>query len=310
MITSSDLATQWSTRFETLFRAQYNQSVIATEAEIRRWCMEATLGDNQGDTLQFDWLGAAPQMREWTDEKRPAGLNKFDWDVKVRDYEASIEIRLNALKDAKGDIYSPRIQEMAENAARLPFNLINDLIVAGTTELCYDGQYFFDNDHSEGDSGTQNNLLDGTGTSLAQITSNFYTAKAALMGFKDDKGEPLFPSDFRPLVVIPNSGTMVERWNTLRAANLVGGGNSNLLQNQFDLLVNPKWTDANDWCMFRLDRPMKPFIRVNRQDPVYRDNFDSKSDDVFKRKIGLASVEARCAMTYGLWQCAVKVVNG
>ena len=69
-------------------------------------------------------------------------------------------------------------------------------------------------------------------------------------------------------------------------------------------------TDANDWYMFRVDTPTKPFIVVNREEPHYADNFTTgMSDDVFMRKTGTASVEARIAATYGLWQKAVKVGN-
>ena len=64
--------------------------------------------------------------------------------------------------------YEQRIREMAQNAARLTYNLISDLIKGGAAAKCYDSQFFFDTDHSEGDSGTQSNKLTGTGTSAAR----------------------------------------------------------------------------------------------------------------------------------------------
>ena len=35
--------------------------------------------------------------------------------------------------------------------------LINAALLAGESTVCFDGQYFFDTDHSEGDSGSQSN---------------------------------------------------------------------------------------------------------------------------------------------------------
>src|SRR3989442_799519 len=83
------------------------------------------------------------------------------------------------------------------------YNQVSDLIVTGQTKTGYDSKNFFAANHSEGSSGTQSNLLTGTGTSQAQIEADYYSAKSALMGFKDDQGVALGPHDFRPLVWIP-----------------------------------------------------------------------------------------------------------
>lgn len=309
MIVPADLATGWSTRFDTLFREQYNQSVAVMDQQMNPLIMPMELGDFQGNKVTLDWLGASPQMRAWVDEKRAQGLGKYTIDVVVARYEATIEIDLDALKDGRGDVYTPRIREIAQNGSRLPYNLTSDLILNGETGDCYDGQDFFDTDHSEGDSGSQSNELTGTGTSLAQITTDYYTAKAALMGFKDDKGVALHPYDFRPLIWIPNSATLIERFETLKNATLTGGGDANILRDRFDLVIDPRLTDANDWHMFRTDTIMKPFFRVNREMVHYEDNFGTGHPDVWGRRIGQAGAVGRMALAYGMWQTAVKVKN-
>lgn len=308
-VVPSDLPVQWSTEFETLFLAEFNNTVAVERARLDPLFMEIPLGDNQGNKVTMDWLGAAPQMRQWKDEKRPGALSNFTWDVEVLDYEASIRVNMNALKDARFNPYDARIREMAQNAARLLYNLVSDLIKNGGTRRCYDGQFFFSTAHTEGDSGTQSNLLTGTGTSAAQLKADYYSAYTALCGFKDDKGEPLQASDFRPLVWIPNSPTLVQLFEELQAS-LVISNTTNVLANRFDLVKDPRQTDTNNWFMFRIDTPTKPFIVVNREEPHYADNFTSAmSDDVFLRKTGTASVEARMAATYGLWQKAVMIEN-
>lgn len=306
----SDLATGWSTLFETLFQAEYNQTIAVERARLDPLVMEIPLGDNMGNTVQLDWLGAAPQMQQWVDEKVAAGLGKYAWSAVVRNYQASIEVDLNAFSDARTNPYEPRLREMSQNAARLRYNLLSALITAGAAAggECYDGQYFFDTDHSEGDSGTQSNALTGAGTTQANIETDFYAAKSALMGFKDDKGVPLQPGEFRPLVWIPNSPTLEQRFRTLQGATTISQ-TTNVLAGGFDLVVDPSLTDATDWYMFRPSGAMRPFIVVNREDANYRDNFAATTGDPFERRIGKASVEARMVATYGMWQKAVKVTN-
>src|SRR5690349_18370767 len=116
-VVPSDLATQWSTQFETLFQAEYNQQQAVTEAEFGPLMMDLTLPDHQGNTVQLDWLGAAPQMQRWTDEKKAAGLGKHAWSVSVERFQASIEVDLDAFRDARMNPYEPRIREMSQNGA-------------------------------------------------------------------------------------------------------------------------------------------------------------------------------------------------
>ena len=308
-IVPSDMPVQWSVEFETLFLAEYNQTVAVERMRLDPLIMEIPLDDHQGNTVNIDWLGAAPQMRRWKDEKRPGALSNYSWEVEVEDYEASLRVNMNALKDARFNPYERRIREMAQNAGRLVYNLISDLVKNGASKACYDTQNFFDTDHSEGSSGAQSNKLTGTGTSAAQVKADYYSAYTALCGFKDDKGEPMQASDFRPLVWIPNNATLVQQFEELQASLLLSNS-TNILANRFDLVKDPRLTDANDWYMFRVDTPTKPFILVSREEPHYADNFtQGTSDDVFMRKTGTASVEARAAATYGLWQKAVMVAN-
>ncbi|MBM3457335.1 MAG: hypothetical protein FJX77_02200 [Armatimonadetes bacterium] len=303
-----DLATGWSTAYRTVHEESYNTAIAVQMAQLSGLLTEIDLADHQGTTVTLDWLGAAPQMQTWVAEKKTRGFNRQTWSANVQNYSASTRIDLNVLRDARGNVYGGRIREMSENAARLPYNLISDLIVGGATALCYDGQYFFDTDHSEGDSGTQSNKLTGAGTSQANIETDFYAAYAALLGFKDDAGVAMAPSDFTPIVWIPVNATLDQRFSTLQGATVISQ-TSNVLANKFRIIRDPRLTDTNDWYMFRPSSGTAPFVWGWRETPNYEDNFDSGSDEVFQTRIGTASVVARALATYGMWQSAVKVVN-
>lgn len=307
-VVPGDLATQWSTLFETLFLQEFNTTLAVERARLDALVMEIPLGDHMGNQVHLDWLGAAPQLQEWVDEKKAAGLGKFTWDIVVKRYQASMEVDLDAFRDARFNLYEYRLREMAQNGGRLRYQLISDLIAAGAAQTCYDGQFFFDTDHSEGDSGTQSNKLTGSGTTQSNIETDFYAAKAALMGFRDDKGLPLASIEFRPLVWIPNNATLEQRFRTLQGATTIGN-TSNVLASSFDLVVDPRLTDPADWYMFRTDGLMRAFLVVNRETPNYADNFAAPVGDPFERRIGKASVMARMAASYGLWQKAVMINN-
>lgn len=308
MIAPTDLAAKISTNYEVLFRAAYNDAIAVKKAQFSGLVMELDLPDFQGNKFNLNWLGASPQIQRWVAEKRAQELNKFEWDITVVDWEATVRINLNALKDARWNIYEPRIKGMARNAARHEYNLISELLRGAETGLCYDGQYFFDTDHVDGASGSQSNEITGAGTSQANIETDYYKACAKLQGFLDDKGQVMNPDNFRPIVWIPNDPTLKQRFQTLKLAGLISQ-TSNILVNDFDLVVDPQLTDATDWYMMRDDSELKPFIHVSREGFHYEDNFGSGSEAVWSSRVGEASCVGRDAMTYGMWQSAVIVKN-
>ena len=66
--------------------------------------------------------------------------------------------------------------ELAERGRTHYASLLSTLIVNGATTVCYDGQYFFDTDHSEGASGTQSNKIDSDISTLPASVHGSTTA--------------------------------------------------------------------------------------------------------------------------------------
>jgi phage major head subunit gpT-like protein len=305
-ITQGDLVAGWSTLYQTLFEQDYNKLVAVEQAQLNPLIMEIPLDDNMGNTVTLDWLGAAPQMQQWADEIREQGLGKNEWTVKPLRYEASVAIDIDVLRDARGNIYVPRLQEMTANAARLRYNLISALISSGTTAKCYDGSNFFDTTHQDNANVAQQaNKFAASGTSQAQVTNDYYAAKQTMCSFLDDKGAPINSAQFRPLVWIPNNAALEQAFRNLQGATMISN-TSNVLANSFDLVIDPKLAGTS-WYMFRASDPMRPFIVCRREEANYRDTFAALTDDVIRRRKGLATVQARMGATYGLWQKAVMI---
>jgi len=284
------------------FREAYN---TYTGPDYGRLSMPFSLGDNQGDRIELNWLGAAPQLQEHKGEKRPKGLNASNLSLVVRDFEATIKIHKNALKDGKWNLYEPRIREMAQNARRQPWKMLRDLIV--NNKFAYDGQNFFDVDHSEGKSGPQSNVIVGSGTSVAQIQSDMFKGRARMQKLVDDQGEywGIPGADF---YVIPPD--MEEAFAKLRAQVLQGNGETNVMQGSFDYEVEPGLSDTNDYYGFYTKGSMKPFIFLEREAPHPVNLIDPEaSEAAFMKKELYYSVEARREAGYGMWQYAQKFTN-
>ena len=177
----------------------YQDATIAFRAlYLMTWEQTASLVDtvattviDNARTITYQGLGAAPRMREWLAERQPAALNAASpFPVTVRDWEASIEVRMSDfIADNLGQ-YAFRIQQMAQYAKRHPDALLLDTIVAANSTLCYDGQDLCDDDHSEGESGTQDNKLACAGDdTTAHILTDLAAAQAAMLSWKDDRGQ-------------------------------------------------------------------------------------------------------------------------
>lgn len=278
-------------------------------------------------TETYKWLGMVPQMREWVGERIAKGLREQGFTLSNQKYEATLEVLNDDLRRDKTGQLDLRISELAKRAAAHFAKLITTLIINGTgsnSGLCYDGQYFFDSDHIEGDSGTLTNLL--TATEVTEL--NVTTAAAptpeemakAIMGvieyffsYTDDQGEPINEDAKGFLVMVPTG-----LWSPARQAismNFLSTGSGvidNPLRNlddlQIKLAANPRLTTEGSWttnfCVFRTDAPTKPFI-IQEETGLEISHLGIGSDHEFKNDSQLFGVKTSRAAGYGLWQRGV-----
>jgi phage major head subunit gpT-like protein len=98
-------------------------------------------------------------MREWIGGRQAKGFTGQGVTIVNKHYEATIEVqKKDARRDKTGQI-NARISEFADRAQTHWSSLLSTLLLNGAATVCYDGQYFFDTDHSEGSSGTQSNKI-------------------------------------------------------------------------------------------------------------------------------------------------------
>ena len=286
-------------------RADFMKAYNATESTM---LMNAAMKvDSSAASEKFGWLGQAPTMQEYKDEKIPKGLLDFDYTIKNVPYEATIKVDKFALRNDQLQGVQVRIRDLAARAKIFPAKLLMQLLVAGTSQLCYDGQAFFSNSHSEGDSGTQDNLLGGSGTTLAALKLDFETARAAMLSYKDDTGEPFYEDELGMDLLVVCSPTLQPRFAELFTAAEISG-TTNVLKGAAKVMSSSRLTDADDWYLLNMAGPIKPLI-LQENMPVEFGALEGDSDEGFKRRMYLYGVEWYGNVGFGLWQKAVKTAQ-
>ena len=282
----------------------------------------AFTSDQESET--YKWLGASPAVREWIGGRLAKGLRENGLTIVNKTFEATLDISVDDIRRDKTGQIMLRIQEMADRVAAHPMSLISTLINNGggaTNGLAYDGQYFFDTDHVDGDSGTlKNDLAAGdyavlnVGSATAPTSNEMADAILAVLGhfysFKDDQGEPINEMAKQFLVMVP-----FNMWGVAQAAvssnllNTGSGGRDNPLVKlpgiSIDVVANPRLTATDKFCMFRTDGRTKPFIEQT-EEGVKMAAKGEGSEYEFDNNAHQYGVKVIRNVGYGMWQHAIR----
>lgn len=291
----------------TNFRVVWEDSFLAASsaATIDRF---ATTVPSNTDTESYSWLGTVPKMQEWLDERQVSGLAAYNYSIKNKPFEATIEVDRDTFEDDRYNQIRPRVQQLGEEAARYPLELAMATLVAGGATAGYDSVNFFSASHTEESSGAQVNTAAGTGVTLAAIRADLIAARTRMRKLVDGRARVM---NLAPdLVIIPPE--LQDVFEQLINTNLIANNSvamSNNLLNAVDIQVNSFLTDANDWFLMSTRSPIKPLIYQLRKAPEFVAIDDPKAETVFRRKKFLYGVDARFNFGYGLWQMAQRITN-
>jgi phage major head subunit gpT-like protein len=280
--------------------------------------------DQASETYNF--LGQTPMMREWIGRRQAKSFNGNGVTIINKHYEATLEIaKKDARRDKTGQIRA-RIGEFALRGQSHWASLVSTLILNGATTTCYDGQFFFDTDHTEGENSTnQSNSITVTlstlpiagashGTSSAptveEMQQAILRAIVQIVGFKDDRNEPMNEGANRFLVMVPASlyPVAVAAVSTLMTAAMLQNLNPNMIEGlTVDVAMNTRlstWTTK--FAVFRTDSPMKALIRQTEQDIEMKVKAEG-SDFEFDHDAWQWGLDGWRGVGYGYWQRACLV---
>lgn len=173
----------------TGFNTSYKRGL--GQAQTRYGQIATTVPSSTKET-RYGWLGKMPNMRNWIGERVVQGLAEHDYSIKNEDFELTIGVDRNDIKDDNLGIYDPMFVEMGESVAAHPDILSFRALSDGFTKPCYDGQNFFDTDHpvldANGDATTVANTDGGTGPAWFLMS----TQRALKPIIFQDREKPVF----------------------------------------------------------------------------------------------------------------------
>lgn len=275
------------------------------------------------ESEEYAWLGMAPKMREWVGGRQAKGLRDNGITIRNKTFESTLDIPIDWIRRDKTGQILVRVNDLADRVAAHPMSLLSTLMINGEATDCYDGQYFFDTDHAEGDSGSQSNDITVdisavpvsnhgsiTAPSVGEMAAAIQSGIQQILGFKDDTGEPMNELAREFLIMVPS--TMLNVALAATSSAFIDSGDTNsLAAQQFfrtrvipNVRLNSSWTDR--FAIFRTDGSAKPFIHQVEQN-VMMDVIGEGSEHAFKHNAYQYGVKTIENVGYGFWQMATLV---
>ncbi|MEL6503480.1 MAG: Mu-like prophage major head subunit gpT family protein [Pseudomonadota bacterium] len=174
--------------FKTSFQQKFNE----TEP---MWNKVAFRVPSMTAAEDYGWLGEFPSMKEWIGSRVLKSIATHSYSITNKDWESTVTVRRNKIKDDQYGIYGPMMGEMGQSAKAHPDELVFGLLPAGFTTICYDGQNFFDDDHPVYDPKAQkevsvSNMQDGGGAPWFLMD----TSRTILPVIFQEREKPVFTS--------------------------------------------------------------------------------------------------------------------
>lgn len=263
-----------------------------------------------GSEMELAWLMNDPSMEKWVGAKTYTALRAEKINIPAVSYAKSIEIPKTDVLGDKSGLIAKKIADMAANAAADKDKIAFDKLIAGFTEVGYDGVAFFSTAHPNGPAGaTQSNR----GTS-ALSHATFETARQAMRSLQDENGRSLGVNP-TVLMVGPKNETIaneivnaefrvvaVDSSGAESGTRVAAATNSNVRSKYgIRVVVNPKLVGTYDDYWFLVDdsRPVKPIHMGKLAEPTPSDNLDNQFLETPFYKF---SVEFDAAVGFSLWQ--------
>lgn len=96
---------------------------------------------------EYPRMDDLPGIREWVGDRVVHDLSMQTYLIRNKEFEGTIGVRLSQVEDDQIGFLAPMAEQLGQDAAEFPDQLVFPLLNKGETTKCYDGQYFFDTDH-------------------------------------------------------------------------------------------------------------------------------------------------------------------
>jgi len=268
---------------------------LAKNADI--WKQIAMQINSKNASEKYAFLGAVPGLREFKSERIPGSLSGFSYEITNKKWESTIDVDRDLIEDDRTGEIMMAIAGLAPKAATHYTRLICSAFTLGFSTVIYDGENFFDADHTLG-----SNYL---GTAKDLTGTNADSAELLLAGQVDDKGEAL---GYRGTHLIVGPALRAAANALVNVATLSGGA-ANPYYKRYEIVELPYLavTDKR-WAIADLEQGLMPFILQIRTAITLVSKTDLNSDRAFDKDIFTWGTRARHNAGYGNHQLIVGAV--
>lgn len=172
----------------TMVRSEFQNALTKTEP---LYLKIASVVPSNTKSNTYGWLGSMPTMREWIGARVINSIKEHGYSITNRTFETTIGFSRDDVEDEVIGTYKPMVQALAQEGEEFPDDLVFELLAAGFSTLCYDGQNFFDTDHPV------NEKHDGTGANVSVANMALDAAYTGEPWFLLDTTRPLKPVIFQ-----------------------------------------------------------------------------------------------------------------
>jgi phage major head subunit gpT-like protein len=129
---------------KTTLVARWNAGLKLTPDD---WKRVAKLVRSGAKSNTYEWLSQFPAFREWVGSRQHKTLAETAYVVPNRKFESTVDVQRTDIEDDNIGQYGTLAESAGQAASDLKNDLVYQLLAAGFSSVCYDGQYFFDTDH-------------------------------------------------------------------------------------------------------------------------------------------------------------------
>lgn len=263
----------------------------------------------------YPWLAKTTGIREWVGDRVVQNIASRSYELANKHWEGTLGFDIDKISDDMIGLYKAPLEQLSQDAAEFKNFKLAEQLELGTTELCWDNQFFFDVDHpvniDDASKGVQSNRLTGSTFDLTvDPVAAFKNVRAAQRKWMRDDGRRagllgklivVGPDLEEPARQIEKAFNVVKVIrNVAGTENVAAAGAENIFQGEVSVLVLDHLvaTAGNPWYLFDVSKSVKPLIWQNRQDPMF-DVLDQRTaGNVFSSRQVLAGVDFRGAPGY------------
>lgn len=255
------------TSAQTGFHAAFLEQFDATD-DIKAIAQLFTEVPSSRKAEEWDWMGDAPDMEEWTADRKLSGLDTFQLTVKNKKWSSGLRIKNDDFKDDNLGLIPPQIAQMALRARMHRFNLMVKMLqngFDGTTYpeagngLAYDGAFFFSDSHKGGNDNKMTVVLN---------SANLAQAEQQLRQMRTYDGAYPYGARGTALVVGPQNEATAEKLMTSDYLGTAVSTETNYQKGKYKIVVADQIDLVHplDWFLVDLSSPIKPLLFQMREE--------------------------------------------